>query len=73
MTESIDVRNNFICFPAGTKYGIGQQVKTGEELGYVIGIKLGRFGWDYLVVMGDPPDSDSEEKWVYQHQITHGW
>lgn len=70
MIDSIGVKRSFINFPVAVKYAIGERVHVETEFGYIIGIKLGRFEWDYLIVIGDPPVSDSKSKWVHQHQIS---
>lgn len=69
MTERIDVNNDFIAFPLQVDHQLGQKVLANKEIGYVVGVKLGRFGWDYLVVIGNPPTSDSEESWFHNHQL----
>jgi predicted nuclease of restriction endonuclease-like (RecB) superfamily len=73
MTEVIEVKNDFISFPSVAKYAIGQQVRLEEETGYVIGIKLGSLGWDYLVVMGEKPENSNQARWYCQHSVTQGW
>jgi hypothetical protein len=69
MTDSINVNNSFIAFPFQVEHQLGQKVLAGKDIGYIIGIKLGRFGWDYLVIVGNPPNDDSEEIWFHNQQL----
>lgn len=69
MTESINVSNSFIAFPSSIDHEMGQKVIAKNDVGYIIGVKLGRFGWDYLVLIGNPPTDDSEQNWYHNYQL----
>jgi hypothetical protein len=72
MAEPITVDDSFVSFPLQSKFSIGTRVIVGEEAGRIIGIKLGRIGWDYLVLSGESPNDSSRSTWHYAHELSQG-
>jgi hypothetical protein len=72
MAEPIQVNDSFVSFPSVSKFALGVRVIVEEEPAHIIGIKLGRIGWDYLVLYGDSPSDSSKIAWCYAHELTHG-
>jgi hypothetical protein len=72
MSEPIEVDNSFVSFPIKSNFALGRRVTVGDEAGRIIGIKLGRIGWDYLVLFGDTPNDSSKAAWHYAHELRHG-